>query len=120
MWVGSPCITKLALFLKGGDSKRFRLFTGQYEGLASMHDYYDEEADDHMLPTEIDGKPVFGVNDESVVGGELGWCDDSESVEFDGLNDPSLNYWLSKSQWLDRVPACLDRIKEGLAILGKG
>jgi len=91
-WEEFLCVTK-------GDTKACRLFTGQYEALASKYDYYDEETEDYLLPEAIDEKVVTGINDEYVVGGELGWCDESDTVEFNHADDPLLAEWLNDSGW---------------------
>jgi hypothetical protein len=91
------------LSLTEGDDKEYKLFTGQYEALASKYDFFDEETGDYELPDEIDGKEVTGIDDEYVVGGELECFDDSQSVEFDDAEDPALAQWLTQSGWSRHV-----------------
>lgn len=91
------------LCLTEGDEKDYKLFTGQYEALASIYDYYDEETGDYELPDEIDGVVVVEINDEYIVGGELSWCDASDTVEFDDVEDPMLVQWLTESGWSKQV-----------------
>lgn len=93
------------LCLTMGGEKGYKLFTGQYEALASKYDYFDEETEDYELPDEIDGVPVIGINDEYIVGGELQCFDDSQTVEFDDTEDPALAQWLTKSGWSGHISA---------------
>ena len=43
----------------------------RYEVLGEYEDYFDETADDYVVPDEIDGKAVVGVEEYFVVGGNL-------------------------------------------------
>lgn len=64
------------LCLSEGETESYKLFTGQYESLAELNDCYDEELEDYVLPEQIDGKAVMGIEDDYVVGGELQQQDD--------------------------------------------
>jgi len=76
---------------------RLRLFTGRYEGLADIHQYYNEETENYDLPDEIDGKQVVGREDEIVVGGELQSYDDE--VEFVDPSAIEVRSWLDAKRW---------------------
>jgi hypothetical protein len=87
------------LCLKRSGATSFQLFIGQYEGLAELNDYYDEDLEDYVLPTEIDGKQVAGTEDDMVVGGDLVCQDESEAIEFSIIFDPRVKDWLDKTGW---------------------
>lgn len=82
-----------------GDEKKYRLFNGRYEALAEREQYYNEETEDYDLPQEIDGVAVAGLEDDHVVGGDLMWYDQDDTVEFDLANDKPLGDWLASHSW---------------------
>jgi hypothetical protein len=100
------------LVLTTGANKSLMLFTGRFEALAEIGDYYNEETEDYDLPDEIDGKSIQGIEDEYVVGGEPQWLDESQTVEFDDPNDPRLIEWLKESEWAKK--ASLPLINSGI------
>jgi hypothetical protein len=75
-WTIYLCVTK-------GNTRAFRLFEGRYAALAHCDDYFNEDTEDYDLPEEIDGLKVFGLDDDWVVGGELAWYNDEETIEFE-------------------------------------
>lgn len=91
-WTEHLCLAPIG----GG---RNRLFTGQYEALAELNDYYNEETEDYDLPDEIDGKIVNGFQDEYVVGGDLQYFESEEAVEFSSPDEPHVSDWLYASGW---------------------
>lgn len=90
------------LCLERGDSKRYRLFTGQYEPLGEIAEYYDEESEEYVIPESIDGKDVAGTDDDYIVGGDLSWHNEDETVEFNSLDEPSVAEWLKSQKWKPR------------------
>lgn len=101
------------LCLTGGITKRFKLFTGRYEGLDEAMNYYDEEKDDFVLPAVIAGKRVHGIEDEAVVGGDLGYYGDDDSVEFDSLDDSDLLDWLRRQKWTKQLSIVAAKLQGG-------
>lgn len=87
------------LCLSKGETRPYKLFTGQYECLAELNDYYDEELEDYALPDEIDGKAVMGIEDEYFIGGELLQQDESVAIEFASVFDAELRAWLDENGW---------------------
>lgn len=87
------------LCLVPGEFEPYKLFIAQYEALAEASDYYDEELEDYVLPAEIDGKPVVGVEDDYVTGGDLIYQECSDTVEFTSVFDPAFKAWLDKNNW---------------------
>ena len=80
------------------ENGKYRLDVRQYENLASIYDYYEEETDEYNFPDEIDGKSVLGQEDESIVGGDL-VCWRDEAIEVADLNDFALRAWLKENDW---------------------
>ena len=91
------------LVLTHGETKKYKLFTGQFEVLGEREDYYDEDTDDYELPEEIDGKAVEGIEEEYVIGGDLTHFDASQAVEFDDMTDAALTSWMDESEWSKHV-----------------
>ena len=86
------------LCLSRGQLRKYLLSIGGYEALASIEDYYDEAIDDYKLPDEINGKKVFGTDDDWVVGGDLYLNINDDGIEFDSVND-DLVTWLENQHW---------------------
>jgi len=106
---GSSWNERLCLCL--GDTKRYRLFVGGYAGLAEASEYYNEDTDEYDLPTHIEGVEVVGIEDDIVVGGELTWFEDEDTIEFDSVDDPAVTAWLRKLDWTsESVRAMLARL----------
>lgn len=87
------------LCLSKGKTKPYKLFIGQYEFLAELDDYYDEDADDYVVPEQIDGKAVVSFEDDYVVGGDLLQQEESDAVEFSSVFDTDVRAWLKKISW---------------------
>jgi hypothetical protein len=71
------------LCLETLEDGQIELSERQYEGLAMCHDYAVEKDQgdvDYVLPDEIDGKRVVGIDDEIVIGGDLALWDDGLAV----------------------------------------
>ena len=91
------------LCLQRDDDEGYKLFTGQYEALAEREQFFNEETGDYDIPDEIDGQVVVGVDDDYVVGGELGYFDDQQAVSFKSPGDGAVAEWLESSGWSDKV-----------------
>ena len=52
--------------------------------------YYNEEREEYELPDEIDGVKVVGIQDSAVIGGDLDWWNDEDTVEFESPEDEEL------------------------------
>lgn len=99
-----------------------QLSNRQYEGLASVHDYEveSEEGDvEYDLPDEIDGKAVVGISDDMVVGGELVYFDEDDSIELSVGELKAARGWLNQHRWDFRAGfrAAWRDIKEEMARL---
>jgi hypothetical protein len=92
-WNEYLCLTK-------GESNTFKLYTAQYDFLAELYDFYDEELHEYVLPEQIDGQVVMGIEDDYVVGGDLVPQDESIPVEFASVFDSELRDWLTQTGWL--------------------
>ena len=91
-WNEYLCLTK-------GELNSYRLYIAQYEFLAELNDFYDEDLDDYVVPEQVDGQAVVGIEDDYVVGGELVQQDESEDVEFSSVFDPGVRAWLKRIRW---------------------
>ena len=91
-WNEYLCLTK-------GEFNTYKLYIAQYDFLAELNDFYDEEQDDYVLPEQIDGQAVVGIEDDYVVGGELVPQDESAPVEFASVFDAELREWLTQTGW---------------------
>ena len=100
------------LCLTEGDTKAYKLFTGQYEALASKYDYFGEDTGEYELPDEIDGKDVTGIDDEYVVGGVLQWIDGTKPLEFDYVEHSVLIEWLAENGWSRYI--CAEGVKNAV------
>lgn len=87
------------LCLATGKNKRHQLFNGAYELLDAAENYQDKSTKQYNLPKKIDGKSVFGVEGDWVVGGMLSFKEPSEHHEFNDLDDEDLLDWLVKMGW---------------------
>jgi hypothetical protein len=102
---GSSWQDRLCLCL--GDTKRYRLFIGGYAGLANACDYFNEDTNEYDLPSHIDGVEVVGIEDDVVVGGELTWIEEDETVEFDAVTEPQVAAWLKQFEWTSETVAAM-------------
>lgn len=91
------------LCLQRGDTEGYKLFTGQYEALAEKTQFFGEETGEYDIPEAIDGKTVIGLEDDYVVGGELGYFDDQQTVLFKSPDEQALVEWLDSSGWSEKV-----------------
>ena len=91
------------LCLQRDDTKGYKLFTGQYEVLAEREHFFNEETGDYDIPDEIDGQVVDGVEDDYVVGGDLGYFDDEQAVSFTLSDCQAVADWLKTSGWSEKV-----------------
>lgn len=91
------------LCLQRDEGEAFKLFTGQYEALAERNKYFNEATGEYEVPEVIDGKPVVGLEDDYVVGGELVYFDDQQAVSFQSPDDRAVVEWLQSSGWSQKV-----------------
>jgi hypothetical protein len=88
------------LVLEKLDDGRFKLDIRVYEVLTESGNYFDEEKDDYVLPTQIDGKNVVGLIDEYVIGGDLVQMqDDTPKIFFKTFDQEILAGWLKMIGW---------------------
>jgi len=75
----------------------FRLAVCRYEALAEVHHFERDEADsEYEVPTSIDGKKVYGIEGDFVVGGEL-QCWDERYI------DIPWGYITAAISWVSRM-----------------
>lgn len=91
------------LCLQRDEAGGYKLFTGQYEALAEREQFFNEETGEYDIPDAIDGQIVVGVDDDYVVGGELGCFDDDQAVSFESLEEKGVAMWLESSGWSKSV-----------------
>lgn len=88
-WTEYLCLQMLA-------DNMFELSMRSYEVIGDLSSYYDEEADDYVIPDQIDGQKVAGVEDGYIVGGELMLLEDQMSpFLFVSADDKELIDWIS-------------------------
>ena len=87
------------LCLATGKNKRHQLFNGAYELLDAAKNYQDKNTKQYDLPKKIEGKSVFGVEGDWVVGGKLSFQEPRDHYEFDDLDDEDLLDWLVEMGW---------------------
>lgn len=87
------------LVLERGETKKYRLFTGRYEALAEIADYWNDETEDYEIPDQINGVAVVGQEDDYLVGGELSASETNEIIEFDSLNESLVKIWATMHRW---------------------
>lgn len=87
------------LCLKRKSEYRYELSIRRYEALVEAAEYYDDEQEDYILPDEIDGIPVVGLEDDYVVGGELQFYNDDEAIEFATLYSYAVRAWLKENRF---------------------
>jgi hypothetical protein len=91
------------LCLQRDEAGGYKLFTGQYEALAEREQFFNEETGEYDIPDAIDGQVVVGVDDDYVVGGELGCFDDEQAVTFKSVDEEGVARWLEASGWSKSV-----------------
>ena len=87
------------LVLERGQTKKYRLFTGRYEALAEIADYWNDETEDYDIPDQINGVAVVGQEDDYLVGGELSAAESNEIIEFESLNESLVQVWATMQRW---------------------
>ena len=91
------------------DDHTVLLFTGRREVLADASDFYDENKDEYDIPDEIDGKAVWGVKDDCVVGESIENYDD-DALTLKSFDKAAVTDWLAKTDWKDEVsPAAVKK-----------
>ena len=105
-WSEDLCIKRI-------DDTQFELFVGGYGFLAETSDFYDEETEEEIIPDEIDGCPVLGIEDGYVIGGEILKNEGDGEVQFTNLDTDEVRDWLKSIKW-DDVDT-ITKIKSALA-----
>jgi hypothetical protein len=95
-WVEYLCLRSL----QAGESE---LFTGRYEALTEAEQFLNEETGNYDLPAEIDGQKVVAIEDDYVVGGELGFFEADDAVAFRNPDEPAVAQWLKATGWSDKI-----------------
>jgi hypothetical protein len=100
-----------------GSVKPYKLYLGAFEILGERSEFYDDEADEYILPDDINGKAVRGSKGDMVIGYEVenaSYCPEDE-FEFD---EPSeCEGWLTDTKWLD--DSLLDDLKAAVIRIGQ-
>ena len=105
-----------------GSVKSYKLYLGNFEVLGERSEFYDDEADDYVLPDTINGKAVRGFKDDAVIGCEVENASYRPEDEFEFDVPPECERWLEGSKWLDdRLLADLSAalVKLGEPTIGK-
>ena len=77
---------------------RVELSVRMYEWLADVSDFPEDEEGERVIPLQIDGKAVVGVEDDAVIGGNLGYNDDAPEILL--LNDVTgMTEWFKDRSW---------------------
>jgi hypothetical protein len=84
-----------------GTSKPYRLYLGNYVILGERAEYYDEEADDYLVPDEIRGRAVRGVKDDYIVGRDVEDVSQKPDDEFEFQHPSECEQWLVRNHWMD-------------------
>jgi hypothetical protein len=108
MWSSTHVFLVLTLNEDGG----LFLHQGSYEYLAEACQYFDDDVDEFVLPKEINGKKVVGVEEGYVIGGSIEGGLDFLEVRSCGANQ--ISDWLRERSWGDKIDAesVLWRIKD--------
>ena len=100
-----------------GVAKPYRLYLGNHVVLGECAEYYDEEADDYLIPKDIGGRAVRGVKDGYILGFDVEDIsqDSEEECEFE---DPcECESWLAEQVWLDNQ--LLEDLEGAISALGR-
>ena len=94
---------------------RVELSVRMHEGLANASDFPENDEGDRIIPLQIDGKAVVSVDEDVVVGGDLG-CNDDEPETFLLTDAAGMKEWFNARNWgesekLSYIVALLDRFK---------
>ena len=84
-----------------GSVKPYKLYLGAFEILGERSEFYDDEADEYILPDDINGKAVRGSKGDMVIGYEVENASYRPEDEFEFDVPPECERWLAESQWLD-------------------
>jgi hypothetical protein len=108
MWSSTHVFLVLTLNEDGG----LFLHQGSHEYLAEACQYFDDDVDEFVLPKEINGKKVVGVEEGYVIGGSIERGLDFLEVRSCGANQ--ISDWLRERSWGDKIDAesVLRRIKD--------
>lgn len=92
---------------------RIELSVRMYESLATVSDFPENEDDEPVIPLQIQGKAVVGIDDDVVVGGDLGFNDEEPEV-FHLTDIAGITEWLTSRHWKQDVvlEAVQGRVRE--------
>ena len=100
-----------------GSVKPYKLYLGAFEILGERSQFYDDEADEYVLPDTINGKAVRGFKDDAVIGCEVENASYRPEDEFE-FDDPSeCESWLTDARWMD--DRLLAELSAALVKIGK-
>jgi hypothetical protein len=90
---------KVYLLLVHHPDDVFEIGVTQYPIIGLAADFYDEN-DDLVMPDEIGGEKVIGVEGDYVIGGDL-ILDSSQysTLRFWEINEDDINDWLASEGW---------------------
>lgn len=77
---------------------RVELSVRMYESFATVSDFPENEDGDPVIPLQIQGKAVVGIDDDIVVGGDLGFNDEEPEV-FHLTDIAGVTEWLTSRHW---------------------
>jgi len=84
-----------------GSVKPYKLYLGAFEILGERSQFYDDEADEHVLPDTINGKAVRGFKDDAVIGCEVENASYRPEDEFEFDEPSECEGWLAGARWMD-------------------
>ena len=84
-----------------GAVKHYKLYLGTFEILGERSEFYDDEADEYVLPDDINGKAVRGFKDDVVIGYEVESASYRPEQEFEFDHPSECESWLTEARWMD-------------------
>jgi hypothetical protein len=84
-----------------GSVKPYKLYLGTFEILGERSEFYDDEADECILPDDINGKAVRGSKGDMVIGYEVENASYRPADEFEFDEPSECEGWLAGSRWVD-------------------
>jgi hypothetical protein len=91
-WSEYLCIQRMSC-------RKYDVFVGGYEVIGEVSDFYDEEQDEEIIPDQIDGCDVVGVEDGYIVGGEIVRNEGEGQVTISKNPDQTFDVWLEELKW---------------------
>ena len=84
-----------------GSVKPYKLYLGAFEILGERSEFYDDEADEYILPDDINGKAVRGSKGDMVIGYEVENASYRPEDEFEFDEPSECEGWLAGARWVD-------------------